>query len=251
MTDQPKTPREPHEAAQPQPPQPAPPPPRFDPPPPPQPAPPPQQFTSPQPPQPAPPPQQFTNPYGGYAAAPPPTAYGQPLAGTLPYVETYFGPVATFGPRALAYLVDAALVLIGLIPMIIGVVMMTAGVAASTTYNSDTGSYEAAGMGASGAVGVLLMIVGVLLMIAITIWNRIFRMGRTGQSIGKKVVGLKLINATTGQPIGPLWAFLREIVHGLANQIVYLSFLWMLWDPNRQTLGDLVAKSSVIVVPKR
>ena len=53
-----------------------------------------------------------------------------------------------------------------------------------------------------------------------------------------------------GQPIGAGPSFLREIVHSLANQIVYLSFLWMLWDANRQTLADLVVKSNDIVVPK-
>ena len=42
-----------------------------------------------------------------------------------------------------------------------------------------------------------------------------------------------------------------EVIHGLANQVVYLSYLWMLWDSNRQTLGDMVAKSTVIKVPRR
>jgi uncharacterized RDD family membrane protein YckC len=75
-------------------------------------------------------------------------------------------------------------------------------------------------------------------------------MGRTGQSVGKKMFNQKLINTTTGQPIGPGQAFVRELIAGLANQIFYLSYLWMLWDPNRQTLGDMVAKSTVIHVPK-
>ena len=74
-------------------------------------------------------------------------------------------------------------------------------------------------------------------------------LGRTGQSVGKKIAGQKLINTTSGQPIGAGQSFVREVIHGLANQVVYLSYLWMLWDSNRQTLGDMVAKSTVIKVP--
>ena len=44
--------------------------------------------------------------------------------------------------------------------------------------------------------------------------------------------------------------FLREIVQGLVNQIFYLGWLWMLWDTDKQTLGDKAVHSSVVVVPK-
>ncbi|KGN35741.1 hypothetical protein N798_00365 [Knoellia flava TL1] len=96
----------------------------------------------------------------------------------------------------------------------------------------------------------MLMGLGVLLMIGIQIWNRIFKMGRTGQSVGKKMLGLKLVNEQNGQPIGAMQSFLRELVGGLINQIVYLSYLWMLWDDNKQTLADKVVHSTVIEVPK-
>ena len=89
-----------------------------------------------------------------------------------------------------------------------------------------------------------------MLGFAIQVWNRIFKMGRTGQSVGKKVVGLKLIGTTTGQPIGAMQAFLRELLSSLINQLIYLSYLWMLWDDNKQTLADKVVNSTVIQVPK-
>ncbi|MBP6997200.1 MAG: RDD family protein [Phycicoccus sp.] len=197
-----------------------------------------------------PPPQ--ANPYGSYAPAPPSGAYGAPVVGTLPYVEANFGPVASFGQRAGAYLIDAALTLIGLIPMFIGMFMMISGAAsASSEFNYETGVYETSGgSGALAGFGVLMMFVGGLVSFGIWLWNRVFKMGRTGQSVGKRVVGLKLINAETGQPVGAGSSFLREVVHSLANQIFYLSFLWMLWDANRQTLADMVIKSNDIVVPK-
>ena len=35
-----------------------------------------------------------------------------------------------------------------------------------------------------------------------------------------------------------------------ANQVFYLSFLWMLWDADRQTLGDKAVHSTVVHVPR-
>ena len=110
-----------------------------------------------------PPPQ--ANPYGSYAPAPPSGAYGAPVVGTLPYVEANFGPVASFGQRAGAYLIDAALTLIGLIPMFIGMFMMISGAAsASSEFNYETGVYETSGgSGALAGFGVLMMLVAVWL----------------------------------------------------------------------------------------
>jgi uncharacterized RDD family membrane protein YckC len=98
--------------------------------------------------------------------------------------------------------------------------------------------------------GGVLIGLGILISIAITIWNRIFKMGRTGQSVGKKVIGLKLIDDKTGQPIGAGMCFLREVVSNIVNQLIYLSYLWMLWDDNKQTLADKAVHSTVVVVPK-
>ena len=64
------------------------------------------------------------------------------------------------------------------------------------------------------------------------------------------MLGLKLINEQTGQPIGAMQSFLRELLGGLINQVVYLSYLWMLWDDNKQTLADKIVHSTVIDVPK-
>ena len=46
-----------------------------------------------------------------------------------------------------------------------------------------------------------------------TIYNRWITAGRTGQSLGKRVIKITLIGEATGQPIGALNAFLRDLVH--------------------------------------
>jgi uncharacterized RDD family membrane protein YckC len=202
-----------------------------------------------------PPPSQPQYPYAGsppspYHAAPevnPYGAAGSAYPGSRAYVEQYFGPVAGFGSRALALVIDTLLTLIGLVPMVLGVVMLVLGAP-----ETDELGYSIDGTTDGGQLvaGGLLLALGILLIIGIQVWNRIFRMGRTGQSIGKKVMGLRLINEQTGLPIGAMQSFLRELLGGIVNQIFYLSYLWMLWDDNKQTLADKAVHSTVIEVPK-
>ncbi|MDF3044526.1 MAG: hypothetical protein K0R30_754 [Ornithinibacter sp.] len=199
---------------------------------------------------PASPPPGQVNPYGGYAAAPGYSG-GRPMhPGSIGYVEQNFGRVADFGPRLLANLLDVALTLIGLIPMFFGIGVLIAAAPTNVTYDEFGNSTATGGDAGLAVVGGLLIALGVLVSFGIWLWNRVFRMGRTGQSVGKKVIGLRLIDEKAGRPIGAWMCFLRELVSGVVNQVFYLAYLWMLWDPDKQTLGDKAVHSTVVVVPK-
>jgi uncharacterized RDD family membrane protein YckC len=78
-----------------------------------------------------------------------------------------------------------------------------------------------------------------------SIWNR-WIMGGQGQSIGKKVVGMRLLSEETGQPIGTLNAFLRDICHFVDSIICYVGYLFPLWDAKRQTLADKIMRTVVV-----
>lgn len=184
--------------------------------------------------QPAPP----VNPYGGATQAYP---------GSRAYVEQHFGPVADFGSRFLALLIDSLITLVGLVPMVIGLVVLVL----SGPDTDELGySVEGTGDGGQAAIGALLFVLGLVVMWGIHLWNRVFKMGRTGQSVGKKAMGLKLIHEHSGEPIGAAAAFGREVLSQVINQIFFLSSLWMLWDDNKQTLHDKIVSSTVIKVPK-
>jgi uncharacterized RDD family membrane protein YckC len=85
----------------------------------------------------------------------------------------------------------------------------------------------------------------ILLGIALSGYNRWFLGGTTGQSWGKKVVGLKLIGEATGQPIGALKAFLRDICH-IVDGICFIGYLFPLWDAKKQTLADKIVSTIVV-----
>jgi uncharacterized RDD family membrane protein YckC len=94
---------------------------------------------------------------------------------------------------------------------------------------------------------VILDFVVYLAFLAYVIYNR-WILGGQGQSIGKKVLGMTLLSEETGQPIGTLNAFLRDICHIIDSIICYVGYLFPLWDPKRQTIADKIMKTVVVPV---
>jgi uncharacterized RDD family membrane protein YckC len=94
-------------------------------------------------------------------------------------------------------------------------------------------------------IGFFGVIVG-LASLGWTIYNRWYMAGTTGQSLGKKVLNLRLVSEETGQPIGMLMAFVRDVCHIIDAIICYIGFLFPLWDSKRQTIADKIVKTVVI-----
>jgi uncharacterized RDD family membrane protein YckC len=114
------------------------------------------------------------------------------------------------------------------------------------------------GIGAFAAVGIsgslermndggrAALSVAYIATFGIAILNRLVLQGRTGQSIGKKMAGLKIVKADTGERIGFGRNFLREVMSLLFNYVCFLNFLWPLWDSKHQTWHDKVVSDIVI-----
>jgi uncharacterized RDD family membrane protein YckC len=75
--------------------------------------------------------------------------------------------------------------------------------------------------------------------------------GATGQSVGKKIMGTKVVGEATGQPIGGGLGIVRYLAHILDAIICFIGFLFPLWDAKKQTIADKVMKTVVITgIPK-
>lgn len=74
---------------------------------------------------------------------------------------------------------------------------------------------------------------------------------RTGRSPGKAVLRLRLVDRTSGLPLGFWRAFGRRAAHLLDALSCYLGCLWPLWDPQRQTFADKVANAVVVAEERR
>lgn len=75
--------------------------------------------------------------------------------------------------------------------------------------------------------------------------------GLKGQTLGKMLVGIKVIDAHGNRP-GLATAALREILGKIISAIVfYLGFLWIAWDRQKQGWHDQIASTYVVKVEPR
>jgi uncharacterized RDD family membrane protein YckC len=195
-----------------------------------------------------------TPPYGAPSAYGAPAAYDAPAGYAGPPAYPFgspWGPLAGWGTRVLAMLIDSLVQLIGLVPYIVGLILFVVGAPDSGGYDGTVSDYRPATEGNTGLMvaGGALALVGFVLMFGIQIWNRAFRQGRTGQSVGKKAMGIKLVDERTGQPIGAGMSFVRDLAHTL-DGFFYLGYLWPLWDDKRQTFADKILTTVVVETPK-
>ena len=137
---------------------------------------------------------------------------------------------AGFMPRLGASIVDSIIVSIvsGIITFVLGMVI---GIA--------TGGSDAAVSVAQGLASII--------QFAIFAAYYIYFIGSKGQTLGKMLLKIKVVNSETNAVPGYASAFLREVVGKILSSLVLgLGYLWMLWDPKKQTWHDKIAKTIVI-----
>lgn len=87
---------------------------------------------------------------------------------------------------------------------------------------------------------------GILASLVVSIGYYVFYQQNIGQTIGKKTMKIKVIDAQ-GQTPSKVTFFLREIIGKFISGILFgIGYLWMLWDPKKQTLHDKIASTYVI-----
>ncbi len=179
------------------------------------------------------PPQDY--PQQGYP--PPPGPYNQyaPYGGGAYGVP---GNVATWLPRVGAALLDAVI----LLPFEIIAIIVLAATSKSATYDTASRQYTGGGISGAGAGIVAVVYIG---MLAFGLWQ-LYRQGTTGQTIGKKVVGIRVVRELDGQYTGFGMAFARALAHILDVLPCYIGFLWPLWDSKNQTFADKVCGTIVL-----
>jgi len=148
-------------------------------------------------------------------------------------------PLADWGTRVGASVIDGFL---SGWPVIVAIVVLVATVDTHEEVFDGSGSIL---WFTPSTTGVLAYLAAALVSWSITLWNRVFLQGRTGQSIGKRVLGIRLVAEAGLRPVGALTAFLRELAH-YADGVSYVGYLWPLWDARRRTFADMFLKTVVI-----
>ena len=101
----------------------------------------------------------------------------------------------------------------------------------------------------AAAISDALLVLAYLVFIVISVGYFIyFEGGPTGQTIGKRTLGIRIIDMQQGGPIGYGRATVRYLVRIVSGIVFYLGYLWMLWDPEKQCWHDKAANDVVVPV---
>ena len=93
--------------------------------------------------------------------------------------------------------------------------------------------------------GIVAAWVGVLLYLTLWSWNRYVRQARTGQTIGKRRQGLRVVDAQ-GRTPPTARLLVRDLAHVLDILPACVGLLWPIWDRRRQTFADKVVGTLVV-----
>jgi uncharacterized RDD family membrane protein YckC len=66
-----------------------------------------------------------------------------------------------------------------------------------------------------------------------------------GQTIGKMITGIRVVRSD-GRPVSFLRALIRFFAYIPSGVLLFTGFLWILWDPERQSWHDMLADTVVI-----
>jgi uncharacterized RDD family membrane protein YckC len=142
------------------------------------------------------------------------------------YTQPSYGPPAEWGKRVVAFLIDIvpmiAIYIVGfIVSLILGAI--------------------------ADALGLLMLLVTYAAAFAFAVYNVIIAQGKSGQTIGKKNQGIRLVSQATNMPIGVGNSVVRYIVGGIIGGCCFLDYFWPLWDKDKLRLTDKVLKNKVVM----
>lgn len=167
------------------------------------------------------------------------------VQGNFGYRQSPEFAYAHWGKRVGAAVVDA----LTLVPfyVLIAIVAITTHSSHIATIGTSADGTPATVEVSDGISGTGFALIGLiyLALLAFGLWNVVLRQGRTGRSIGKSVLGIKLVKESTADVAGAGLTLGRQICH-VVDSFFLLGYLWPLWDDKRQTFADKICSTVVL-----
>ena len=162
--------------------------------------------------------------------------------------------LAGIGQRIGGAILDGVLSLLMMLPgIIIGGGMIVGGIATAAQAEANGGvSNEAAAIAGGGIlVGVLIIVGNALVPMVVNI----VLISKSGQSLGKKIIGTKMVSQHTGETVGFVHGFLLstfvfQLITGIpvVGGFIALADIIFLFTEGNQTLHDRLAGTRVVRV---
>jgi Mce-associated membrane protein len=138
------------------------------------------------------------------------------------------GSLAPWSSRAAAFAVDV------LIPLgVIAAILLV-------WFAASMGTWLWWAMTIAGAIVVLLVASNRWILPAIAGW-----------SVGRALLGLRVVRAVGNEPVGMARLAARDAAHLLDTAALFVGWLWPLWDARNRTFADLLLRTEVHLVDNR
>ncbi|MFZ1363123.1 MAG: RDD family protein [Candidatus Nanopelagicales bacterium] len=165
------------------------------------------------------------------------TATKKQVSSSLPYVS--------WGGRVLAYLIDVVPVLI--VGSIANLIARATETTSLEVIGRNGGQDITAEVTRTSAAGIAIEVLAVIAILLYWFWNKGYREGTTGKSIGKQVLGFTTVDETTRRSLGAKNGCIRVLLLFVDFFICYIGVLWPLWDVKKQTfLSDRFTNAIVL-----
>jgi uncharacterized RDD family membrane protein YckC len=158
---------------------------------------------------------------------PPPPGYAPPpqMGGYQPMAVASPGSYGGFWIRLVAYIIDA--IILGIFGAILSVPL-------GVNY-SDVNSLNSAAARTSNGIDLVLSLV-----YFVGLWTYM------GGTIGQRIFGMRVVDATSGQPIGLGKAVLRWLGLLLSFFVCFIGVIWVAFDARKQGWMDKIAGTVVV-----
>ena len=154
------------------------------------------------------------------------------------HASPLYGTPAGFVSRFIALLIDV--VLLGTVLLVISVIWF--GLLRVVSFGwLDTIAPQLQAL----TTLVLRVVVPITTAISVVVGYFLFFFSVTGQTVGKRVFGLRVVS-TSGDQVKLRQAFVRLVGYVISALPIYLGFLAMFFDPERRTWHDRLAHTAVI-----
>jgi uncharacterized RDD family membrane protein YckC len=160
--------------------------------------------------------------------------------------------MASFWQRLAALLVDLILTGLFFIPAFLAVALGPRHTTPCTVENGTiTGFDDRPNALCNVPDDLTWTIFGLLVLAAavgIVLYYSLLEGGPSGQTVGKRVLGIRVVDKLTGGPIGRGRGVGRYFARLLSGLACFVGYLWMLWNPDSQTWHDIIVDSYVVKV---
>lgn len=162
------------------------------------------------------------------------------MPGGLGYPAAFAAGYASWGSRAIGYLIDGFLVgavMLALYFLLAGIMASVAGLA---------------GHNIAGGFCCMFIVLFPVATLLVGLWNRVYLIAQRGYSIGQGVVKIKVVDIN-GNLLTQGTAFIRLLVAAGMGMVPFLplvDYLWPLWDQRGQTLHDKAVNCYVVNNPQ-